>query len=174
MPRIEEQRLARHFGSLYNSAYSDDPIVNLQCEEQREAPDAICTLASGRVMGLELTSVWAPKRTTARKTPHKNPNLEPLVGILNRKLGYDYRTAGVDGVWLFVHLRLTLPRDLIEEAIRGIKVPIRFDKVFLEGPIPGQTQGTNLNVLELPDFKSWSPNLSLFYHLPSERPVVVA
>lgn len=169
MPKVEEQRLAKYFKSLYDSAYPDNQIISLRCDQKQEAPDAICVLTDGKIMGLELTSVWAPKRSSARQTPHRNPNLEPLITVLKRKLGYDYRTEEVDGIWLFVHLRLTLPRDLVEEATRGIIVPSRFDKVFLEGPIPGQTSGTNISVLELPDLKRWSPNLPRPSHFHTNR-----
>lgn len=159
MPSIEEQRLAKHFTSLYNSTEPKDRIVDLFCNAQQDAPDAICTLLSGRKIGLELTTVWPPKGTRARKNPHKNLNFRPLVDILDRKLICDYRANGVSGVWLFVHMRATIPVNLITDAIREIVIPRRFEKVFLEGPIPGETIGTQLNVLELPEFKIWSPNI---------------
>ena len=65
----------------------------------------------------------------------------------------------MSGVWLLVHMRLTLPRDLVEEAVSDIVIPSRFEKVFLEWPIPPCDEKMNINILELPTFKHWSPNL---------------
>ena len=165
MPSVTEQRLAGFFTSSYKSAHEGNPVISLHCDKKQEAPDAICTLADGKVVGLELTSVFAPKGTDARKAPHKNPNLRPLSEILDRKLSYDYKGEGMDEVWLLVHLRLTLPRDLVEKAIGGIIIPTsRYSRVFLQWPLPEKDEFISVKVLELPELKFWSPNLPRPFH----------
>ena len=165
MASVEERRQLEFFADVYNSV-NEPTIISFKHDKFQESPDAICTLSNDEKKAIELTSVGAPKGTTARKTPHKNPDLSPLVRILNRKLSYDYREEGVSGVWLLVHMRLTLPRDLVEEAVSEIIIPSRFEKVFLEWPVPpddplddGTEEKININILELPIFKHWSPNL---------------
>ena len=168
MASVIERRQLAFFADVYNSV-NEPTIISFKHDKFQESPDAICTLSNDEKKAIELTSVGAPKGTTARKTPHKNPDLSPLVRILNRKLSYDYREDGVSGVWLLVHMRLTLPRDLVEEAVSDIVIPSRFEKVFLEWPVPfdsssGLAEGhdqqkISINVLELPTFKHWSPNL---------------
>ena len=160
-----ERRQLEFFADVYNSV-NEPTIISFKHDKFQESPDAICTLSNDEKKAIELTSVGAPKGSSARKTPHKNPDLSPLVRILNRKLSYDYREEGITGVWLLVHMRLTLPRDMVEEAVSEIIIPPRFEKVFLEWPVPpcvgsedDEDQKININILELPIFKHWSPNL---------------
>ena len=162
MASVEERRQLEFFADVYNSV-NEPTIISFKHDKFQESPDAICTLSNDEKKAIELTSVGAPKGSSARKTPHKNPDLSPLVRILNRKLSYDYREEGVSGVWLLVHMRLTLPRDMVEEAVSEIIIPERFEKIFLEWPIPfdasSHDQNININILELPTLKHWSPNL---------------
>lgn len=170
MPSLTERRLIRFFANGYNSTH-EPQIDGLQADIHQEAPDAICTLADGQVIALELTTVGAPKGTRARHTPYKNTNIDllPLTKVLNRKLGFDYRTEGTDAVWLVVHLRFTLPQYLVEKTISGITIPSRFDRVFLQWPLPGKNLTSPINVLELPNYAYWFPKLPASHHLVEEK-----
>lgn len=158
MPRSVESRVIKWFVNAYNTC-NNPKIIRVLADDKQEAPDAICELEDKNKIALELTSVEAPKGTTARHSPHRNPNLSSLIKIMEKKFKNDYRVRGVDEVWLLIQLRLTLSRDLVKESIKEIVIPPRFDRVYLQWPLPEKSEGMSVNVLQLPDFKFWVPDL---------------
>lgn len=133
--------------------------MRVQAEKPQESPDAILVLGDGRHVGLELTSCLPPKGSPARHSPHINPDMSRLRKVLDRKLQYDYRIEGVDEVWLLVELSLTLSKDRIVQAVEGVLVPNRFQKVFIQWPSLERREKIGINVLELPEYRFWIPDL---------------
>lgn len=158
MPSATERRLIQWFAGAYNSC-NDPKIVELKADDKQEAPDAICRLADDKVVALELTSFGPPKGTCDRRMPNRHSDFSPLITTLGKKLRNDYHVPKADEVWLLVHLRYTLARNLVEEMIYGLLVPPRFDRIFFEWPLPGKTNRTSINVLDLPEYRFWTPDL---------------
>lgn len=158
MPSASERRLINWFThSVYNTS-REPRIIDVQADRKQEAPDSICKLEDGRIVSLELTSCGPPKGTRDRHIPTCPKDLNPLIGTLNKKFLNDYRISEADEVWLLVHLRYTLSRELVEETVGNLVIPPRFNRVYLEWPLPQKTDRTSINVLELPSHEFWIPD----------------
>lgn len=158
MPSSSERRLIQWFINGYNTCH-EPKITRLHADDKQEAPDAICELDNNSVVALELTSFGSPKGTSPRHIPNCYSDLHPLIKTMHRKLNNDYRLLEAHEVWLLVHLRYTLTRELVEEATKDLLVPSRFDRIYFEWPLPEKTEKTSINVLELPTHRFWTPDL---------------
>lgn len=155
MPSPVERRTIDHFISEYNLTQTPK-IVDRLADSPQEAPDAICKLENGSKVALELTSVYPPKKPGVDWiTPYDN--LKPLHQILRRKLLNHYRGEDMDQAWLLVHIRRTLPSQLITEALKEIQVPSNYDRIFLQWPMPINGRADGLRVLDLPKRVLWLP-----------------
>lgn len=159
MPSSSERRLINWFANSIYNTQNVPKIIGVHAEKEQEAPDSICTLEDGRMIALELTSFGPPKGARGRHIPHYCSDLSPLMRTLDRKLNNDYKVPGADEVWLLTHLRYTLPRELVEQALEGFLISSRFDRIYIEWPLPEKTDRTSVNVLELPSNKFWIPDI---------------
>ncbi|MFA5933100.1 MAG: hypothetical protein WCV81_02410 [Microgenomates group bacterium] len=159
MPSSSERRLINWFArSIYNTQNAPK-IVEVKADREQEAPDSICKLDDGSVIALELTSFGPPKGTTDRNTPSCTKDFAPLIKTLGKKLHNDYRIPEADEVWLLVHLRYTMEKELVKAVLKDLEIPPRFNKIFVEWPLPQKTERMSVNVLELPSCDLWVPDL---------------
>lgn len=172
MPSSNERRLINWFVHGYNTC-NTPKITAVNADRIQEAPDAICSLENNQQIALELTTLGAPKGTFARYTSQHERDLPSLVKLMQRKLNNDYRVSGINEVWLLIHLRLTLPWTEVEETVSNIQIPSRFNKVYLQWPLPIKTDQTSVSVLELPNHRFWSPNIPRSIRRPKSQFVAI-
>lgn len=153
MQNLAECRTIDYFIRGYNSVHSPETISRAS-DLKQDAPDAICLASDGSKIALEHTSVYAPRRIS--KHQPRRDDLTPVRGTLERKLLCHYN-IGVDQVWLLMHIRRTLPREMVEKALEGVKVPSRFNRVFLQWAVPINGWASGTGVLELPTGDFWLP-----------------
>lgn len=159
MPSIKERRVIDYFICEYNTV-ENPKIIDRKADANQEAPDAIVYCQDGRKVALELTSVFPPKGTTSRSKWCFRDDVSPIHKVLGRKFLNHYRDAGIDEAWLLVHIRKTLPKETILEGVKDIEVPDRFDRVYLNWPVPMDVRRTGMGIYEVKSQKLWLPQSS--------------
>jgi hypothetical protein len=152
MPSLAERRGIDFFIQTHNGV-SCPKIIERSADEEQESPDAICKLENGQRIGLELTSALPPKGSNIEFSL----DITYVTKVLNRKFQYNYRCEGLDGVWLVLQFRRTLPEDLLHSGLANLVPPAWYDRVYLQGPVLQPAGRSKLALIELISQQLWYP-----------------